>query len=100
MSCGTEGAKPKIDKGNLSKELYRTLFVQAADGIFIADASGHYIEVNPRGCEMLGYTREEILELSMSDLVLPGDDQQELDELLAKGSKRDGRGPEIGRAHV
>jgi PAS domain S-box-containing protein/putative nucleotidyltransferase with HDIG domain len=83
MSCGTEGAKPKIDKGNLSKELYRTLFVQAADGIFIADASGHYIEVNPRGCEMLGYTREEILKLSMSDLLLPGDDQQELDEFRA-----------------
>ncbi|MCB0168260.1 MAG: PAS domain S-box protein [Anaerolineae bacterium] len=57
-----------------SNELYQVLFEQAADGIFIADANGRYIEVNRRGCEMLGYTRTEILSLSMADLI-PEEDQ-------------------------
>ncbi len=54
-------------------ERYRTLVEQASDGIFVADAQGNYIEVNPSGCAMLGYTREEILKLNMKDLVAPED---------------------------
>jgi PAS domain-containing protein len=52
-----------------SEELYQTLFEQATDGIFIADAQGHFVEVNRRGCEMLGYTREEMLDLSIEELI-------------------------------
>lgn len=48
---------------------YRSILEQASDGIFIADASGRYIEVNRSGCDMLGYSRNEILERSMKDLV-------------------------------
>ncbi|MFZ5921860.1 MAG: HD domain-containing phosphohydrolase [Chloroflexota bacterium] len=54
-------------------ERYRTLVEQASDGIFVADVQGNYIEVNPSGCAMLGYTREEILKLNMKDLVAPED---------------------------
>ncbi|OGR16222.1 MAG: hypothetical protein A2X81_00635 [Desulfobacterales bacterium GWB2_56_26] len=49
--------------------MYRALFEQAADGIFISDKQGRYVEVNRRGCQMLGYTREEMLDLSMQDLI-------------------------------
>ncbi|MCB0193168.1 MAG: PAS domain S-box protein [Anaerolineae bacterium] len=69
-----------------SEELYQALFEQAADGIFIADAKGHYIEVNRRGYEMLGYTRAEILSLSMEDLIPNADrgtDPLEIDALRA-----------------
>lgn len=52
---------------------YRSILEQASDGIFIADASGRYIEVNPSGCDMLGYTREELLEKKISDLIPPED---------------------------
>ncbi len=52
----------------VSEERYRTLVEQASDGIFVADAQGNYLEVNPSGCAMLGYTREEILQLNMQDL--------------------------------
>ncbi|MCB9135204.1 MAG: PAS domain S-box protein [Anaerolineales bacterium] len=51
-----------------SEERYRTLVEQASDGIFVADAQGNYLDVNPTGCNMLGYTREEILKLNMRDL--------------------------------
>ncbi len=52
-------------------DLYRILFEQAADGIFIANPQGRYIEVNRRGCEMVGYSRAELLHMSMADLVAP-----------------------------
>jgi PAS domain S-box-containing protein len=67
-------------------ELYRALFEQAADGIFIADTQGRFVEVNRQACEILGYTREELLNLSWQDLI-PIEDQARdplrLDELRA-----------------
>jgi PAS domain S-box-containing protein len=69
-----------------SEELYHALFEQATDGIFIADAAGRYIEVNRRGCEMLGYTREEMLNLSLQDIIPAEDlarDPLRLDDLRA-----------------
>lgn len=57
-----------------TEELYQALFEQAGDGIFIADATGRYIKVNRRGCEMLGYTLEELQTLTLSDL-LPAEDK-------------------------
>jgi len=50
---------------------FRTLVEHAPDGIFIASAHGRYLEVNAAGCEMLGYTRAEILGLSLTDVVAP-----------------------------
>lgn len=41
------------------EELYQSLLEQAAD----ADIQGHYLAVNRSECEMLSYTREEILHL-------------------------------------
>ena len=49
---------------------YRSIMDQASDGIFIADPSGRYVDVNPSGCELLGYTREEILNLTMYDIAV------------------------------
>ncbi len=55
------------------EELYRTIFEQAADGIFIADTQGRFLEVNRQGCELLGYSRQEVLNLSLQDLI-PAED--------------------------
>ncbi|MEW5957601.1 MAG: PAS domain S-box protein [Chloroflexota bacterium] len=56
-----------------SEERYHTLVEHASDGIFVADAGGKYVEVNPSGCAMLGYTRDEILAKRISDLI-PAED--------------------------
>ncbi|MGG9961967.1 PAS domain S-box protein [Ferruginibacter sp. SUN106] len=53
-----------------SEEQYRSLIQQASDGIFIADPSGRYIDVNESGCKALGYSKEEFLKLSIKDLVV------------------------------
>lgn len=59
----------------LSEERYRTLVEQAMDGIFIADSIGNYIDVNRSGCNMLGYTRDQLLKLRMQDLI-PAEEQK------------------------
>ncbi len=61
-------AESELEK---SRENYRLIFEQAADGIFLLDAQGHYVDVNESGCQLLGYTREEILRLRLGDVVMP-----------------------------
>ena len=54
-----------------SEARFRGLVEQATDGIFVADARGAYIDVNSAGCAMLGYTREELLRLTIADVLDP-----------------------------
>ena len=49
----------------------RTLIEQASDGILVADLEGRYVDANEAGCRMLGYSREEILGMTIMDLILP-----------------------------
>ena len=50
---------------------YRTLFQTAADPIFISDLEGRLLEVNDEACRLLGYTRDELLHLTVYDLITP-----------------------------
>jgi two-component system cell cycle sensor histidine kinase/response regulator CckA len=53
-----------------SESRYRTLFDYAPDGIIISDAQGIYLDVNARLCEMLGYTRDELIGMDASRIVV------------------------------
>lgn len=46
----------------------QTLIDEAPVGIFQADENGRYTDVNPAGCEMLGYSRAELLDMSIADV--------------------------------
>ena len=54
-------------------ELYRILFEESADAIFITDPQGKFVAVNPRGIELTGYSREELFNLNFTDLISPED---------------------------
>lgn len=58
-----------------SRELYRLLLLNANDGILVhelhADAPGRFLEVNDRASRELGYTRDELLSMSVSDIEVP-----------------------------
>jgi len=54
-----------------SEKKYRTLFDSAADGIFILDLKGNFIDVNRAAHTRLGYTKEEMLALHISKLDPP-----------------------------
>ncbi len=51
-----------------SEERFRTLMEQAADAFFLHDTQGRILEVNQCACDSLGYTREELLEMSVLDI--------------------------------
>ncbi len=54
-----------------SEEQFRTIFDGVGDGVAIYDPSGAFIEVNRMLCERLGYSREELLSMSISDIDSP-----------------------------
>lgn len=56
-----------------SEEKYRTLVEQATDGIFIADKTGRFLVVNSSGHSMSQYSGEEMMKMSIYDLVLKED---------------------------
>jgi PAS domain S-box-containing protein len=56
-----------------SRESSRSLVEQAPDAVFVADLTGRYTDVNSAACDMLGYSRDEILQMTIVDLIAPGE---------------------------
>ena len=51
-----------------SERRFRTLVENAADAFFLNTMDGKIVDVNSRACESLGYTREELLSMTLSDI--------------------------------
>jgi len=64
-----------------SRERFYTLFEYAPDGIFISTPDGNYIEINRAGAELLGYSRDELIGMPVSDIV---DQEQRVDPELGE----------------
>jgi PAS domain S-box-containing protein len=56
-----------------SEERFRTLFEQASDPVFLHDDEGRFVDVNQRACESLGYSREELLSMTVPDIEMDFD---------------------------
>ncbi len=63
-----------------SEERYRTLVEGANDAVFLESFDGHIVDINTKACQMLGHTRDELLRLSMADLVHHDDSLTEAEE--------------------
>ncbi|TVQ22540.1 MAG: PAS domain S-box protein, partial [Spirochaetaceae bacterium] len=48
--------------------LYRNLMENSSDGIELLDEAGNILNVNQKKCEMLGYSREELLGMTIADI--------------------------------
>ena len=51
-----------------SEGRFRSLIEQAADAIFVHDFDGRFLEVNQQACASLGYTRDELLSMSVREV--------------------------------
>ena len=66
-----------------SEEKYRNYVDNAPDGIFVADETGRNIEVNEAACRITGYSKNELLKMSISDVLT----EESLEEGLAQFRK-------------
>jgi len=62
--------KEAIKKIKESESKYRSFVENAADGIFIVDKEGNCLDINTKGCQMLGYTKNELLKKNIKELLL------------------------------
>lgn len=51
-----------------SEHRYETLIRTASDAFFLHDMNGRFVDVNNQACITLGYTRDELLSMSVSDV--------------------------------
>ena len=52
----------------VSEERFRVIFEHANDAIHIDNADDKILDVNPRMCELMGYSRDELLTMRIPDL--------------------------------
>ncbi|MCW3489214.1 PAS domain S-box protein [Dethiobacter alkaliphilus] len=72
-----------------SEEKFRTIFDYSNDMFMVLDENGRYMEVNKVVCELMGYSRAEMLQMTPRDLVVPefaGKVKERFKKLLEHGS--------------
>ena len=57
----------------MNEEKYRTLIEQAVDAIALYDANGNVLDVNTGSVNLLGYSKEELVHMSLKE-ILTGDE--------------------------
>lgn len=78
----------RADERALSERdrLYRLLFENTLDGIFLTEPAGNIVAANPAACSLLGYTEEVLCEIGQEGLVF-SDDQEVLSALETRRRK-------------
>lgn len=51
-----------------SENRYRQLMEQAVDGMYVHDLQNGIVDVNESACRMLGYSKEELLKMTVTDI--------------------------------
>ena len=70
----------------LSEARFRSAFASAGVGMSVSDLEGHWLQVNRRLCEIVGYPESELLRLTFQDITYAEDldaDLAHMRELLA-----------------
>jgi two-component system sensor histidine kinase UhpB len=52
-----------------SEAKYKSYIDNAPDGVFVSDENGKYIEVNEAACRITGYSKDEILNMSITEIL-------------------------------
>jgi len=80
-----------ITERKKAEEKRQAILQTAIDGFWICDLNGKFLEVNDAYCAMTGYTREELLKMSIKDIEAverPEQTSQRIKRIIEKGSDR------------
>src|SRR6266850_96484 len=82
-------AKRKTRVGGVDRdEMWRAAFDQAAVGMTLASLDLRYLRVNDKFCEIVGYSRDELLSMGLRDTgEIPGHEAREKELLRKDGSR-------------
>ncbi|WP_250475356.1 PAS domain S-box protein [Caballeronia sp. GAFFF1] len=78
----------QLDRRNLlvSEARFATIFQKTPTGKAIVDLKGRFLDVNPKLCEITGYTADALMRMTFADITVPEDlapDLQRVTDLLA-----------------
>lgn len=90
MSQESKDKSSELEKKNTGMEKldsrYQTLFEQVNAASFLTTLDGKILEANLRSCELLGYEWDELMQLSLEDILPASTDWSQLiDEISSKG---------------
>ena len=82
-------AKRKTRVGGIDRgEMLRAAFDQAAVGMTLVSLDQRYLRVNDKFCEIVGYSRDELLSMGLRDTgEIPGHEAREKELLRKDGSR-------------
>jgi len=80
-----------VTERKMAEEKQQAIIKTALDGFWICNLEGKFLEVNESYCKMTGYTREELLEMSIQDVEAvesPEETARRIKRIVAQGSDR------------
>ena len=79
----------KLRRGRADLDLQRTLLGEAIDEapllVFVADDEGRYVAVNRQACETLGYSRRDLLGLTVPEVAVAPEAPELYETMLREG---------------
>ena len=73
LLAAKEALEQKTRELESSEQRLRAVFGQAAVGIGVCDLKGRFLEANPKFCDILGYTSDELRALTFIEITDPDD---------------------------
>ncbi len=80
-----------ITERKRAEEEYKTILRTAMDGFWITDMQGRFLEVNDAYCNLIGYTRDELLNMNIRDVEAaekPEETAQHIQRIMEFGGDR------------
>ncbi len=74
-----------------SERRYKTIVQTSMDGFWLSDAQGRILEVNDAYCRLIGYSRDELLTMSVQDIEAmekPEETARHIKKIIEKGYDR------------
>ncbi|HEY0088590.1 MAG TPA: PAS domain S-box protein, partial [Candidatus Lokiarchaeia archaeon] len=88
---GIIGFSIDISEHKKAEKINKTIIQSALDGFWVTDMKGRFLDVNDSYCQMIGYTSEELLKMSISDIEAserPDETDQHMRKVMNQGYDR------------